>query len=80
MGQFFITFGEKSAGHPFVGGWIRIYADSRYQAEQKFIGAYPNALRKGVLNCSSVYSSERFLTTGMLARGNMGRYCHEIIK
>lgn len=74
MKNFFFTFGTIST-HPFVGGWIKVVARSREEAENFFADKFGRT-KIGALRCSLVYSEEEFARTGMEQYGNFGRFQH----
>lgn len=77
MAKFFFTYG--TSGQPFVGGWTEVEAPDSHAACMAFRAFHPDRI-DGVLNCSSVYSEEQFLKSGMSGPGgNFGRRCHETI-
>lgn len=77
METFYFTYGTD--GQPFVGGWTEIEAPTMEVACALFRAYHPDK-EKGLLNCSSVYTTAWFEKTRMNGPdGNFGRRCHERI-
>jgi len=76
MAKFYFTYGME--GHPFVGGWTEVIAETRDIACELFRLYHPN--KEGAfLNCSWIYSEEEFRKSRMSTDGNFGQFCHETI-
>lgn len=74
--RFYFTYGTE--GQPFYGGWTTVEAPDYRAACAAFRACHPDKIN-GLLNCSSVYDEERFMSSEMSASGNFGFCCHEII-
>lgn len=77
MARFYFTYGTD--GQPYVGGWTEVEAPDIHAACSAFRAYHPDK-DEGLLNCSSVYTEERFKRTEMAGpNGNFRRFCHEVI-
>lgn len=74
---FYFTYGFE--GHPHKGGWTEVIADSFDEAVNIFNVIHPTFDGCGV-NCSMIYSEERFKETTMYTTGNQGKRCLEKIE
>ena len=74
----FYTYGT-SERYPFCGGWVEVEANTMKQAHALYRAAYPDR-DPGILNCADYYTEEQFRRTGMMETGNLGAYCHRIIR
>lgn len=78
MPKFYFTYGLE--GHPFVGGWTVVEAPDMETAVKAFQVFYPDKIDT-FLNCSDVYTEDKFKNTSMSGeRGNFGKRCMEIIR
>ncbi len=76
--NYYFTFGTDER-YPYRGGWVQIEAESLNQACQIFRDHYPDKVQ-GILNCADFYTEAQFERTGMAQDGNLGSYCHEVIR
>lgn len=77
MEKFFFTYGTN--GQPFYGGWTEVIAPNYHLACEAFRAVHPDKT-EGMLNCSDIYSEEKFLQSKMSGpEGNFGHHCHETI-
>ena len=76
--NFYFTFGTDE-DQSFYGGWVKIIAEDKDQAYEKFRKCFPDR-EQGTLNCAFVYTEDEFKKTKMPIRGNYGFKCHEIIE
>ena len=77
MAKFYFTYGSE--GHPYAGGWTEVVADDLNTACAAFRLFHPDK-NPGWLNCCSVYPEEEFNKTTMAGpKGNLHRFCHEVI-
>ncbi len=78
--MFYITFGSE--GHVFVGGWLRVKADSMVEAIEKFKDYCGEEAinERGQYRYAFVYSEESFKETRMSEKGNFGAFEHEYIE
>ena len=79
MNTYYITFGYE--GHPYRGGWVKVHADSREEAEKLFVYHFGSKAKVdgGCLACACIYEEAFFLSTKMSKSGNYGAFCHEEI-
>ncbi|MDL2294668.1 hypothetical protein LJC60_08610 [Ruminococcaceae bacterium OttesenSCG-928-D13] len=78
MQKYYYTFGSDER-FPYQGGWVEVQATSFTEAHAKYRSRFPDILPR-CLNCSDYYDESRFEATGMLATGNRGAFCHEVIQ
>lgn len=77
METFYFTYGTD--GQPFAGGWTEVEAPNCKAAVAAFRMFHPDKT-EGLVNCSSIYSEDVFLSTEMAGpKGNFGKRCHERI-
>jgi hypothetical protein len=78
--KYYFTFARE--GQIYEGGWVIVEAENLNWATKKFIDRYglESQNRFGELRCAMKYTEEEFLRTGMDITGNLGKFCHEIIK
>lgn len=76
MCKFYFTYGTD--GQPFYGGWTEVDAPDGHAACAAFRAYHPDK-HEGLINCSSIYTEERFKETEMYRSGNFDRRCHEVI-
>ncbi len=74
--SYYFTYG--TSGQPYKGGWTRIDAPDLKSACDIFRFYHPDRV-DGFLNCSDVYTEDRFFETGMHKTGNFGKWEQEII-
>lgn len=77
MPKFYFTYGSDEK-FPFQNGWTEVHAENMGQAESFFRAAHPDKT-PGILNCSWVYTQEKFEETDCFKKGNFGAGCHEVI-
>ena len=76
--KFYYTFGLRPQ-FPYYRGWVVVIADNRDEADKKFRARFPDKNRD-TLNCSEIYTEERFSKT-IVAQGNHPEeFCHEVIE
>ena len=75
--KYYFTYGTE--GQPFVGGWTEVEAPNADIACAAF-RAIQHDKEPWILNCSSAYTEEVFLKSGMAGSdGNFRKFCHERI-
>ena len=79
LDTFYFTFGSSEL-YPFQGGWIEVIAPSRHLAFKTFKKHYPNREGSPFINCCDCYESADFKSTDMFTTGNLGAFCHAVIK
>ena len=79
MNKYYFTYGSDER-FPFFGGWTVVYANSRREAIAIFRAANPDREGSGCYNAASCYTEEEFAETDMGTTGNLGAYCHQILK
>jgi hypothetical protein len=72
---YYFTFGSDSSIQPFHGGWVRVWAKTKYAAIQKFNNMYP-PIDGELVRCAAIYSAKEFLGTSMPGNGNLGYFLH----
>lgn len=77
INDYYFTFGNNNT-QPFKGGWLIVRARSVGEAHKKFAIKYP-AIDK-IYSYSFFYKEEDFIKSGMMSKGNLGFFCHEIIE
>ena len=77
--KFYFTFGT-SEKYPYQGGWVEVIAPSRHLAFKTFKKHYPNREGSPFINCCDCYESADFKSTDMFTDGNLGAFCHAVIK
>ena len=77
MAIFYFTYGT-SEQFPYRGGWTEVEANTEREATCAFRAYHPDH-SPHCLNCSDVYTEERFKRTTMYTEGNFGARCHERI-
>lgn len=70
---YYFTFGI-SGNHAFNGGWVKVIATGKASAIQTFLKAYPRAAGSMTLHIADIYTAEEFANTGMLEKGNFGKF------
>ena len=78
MKPYYFTFGTGEE-YPFYGGWVKVMANDRGDACEKYRARFPDR-DEGFVNCAFIYSEPEFTQTRMAASGNYGFFCHEIIE
>lgn len=76
MQRYFFTMGSE--GHPYSGGWVEVYAESRSAAIEAYSIFHPK--KNGCVNCAFIYSEAEFRKTSMFLYGNFGKRCMECIR
>lgn len=60
MNAYYYTFGT-SPMFPYYGGWVKVYAETQAEADQKFRAKFPDRPgHEGILNCAFVYTQEEW--------------------
>lgn len=70
--NYYFTF-SASGNHAFVGGWVKVIAFGKADAIQTFLRHYPRKYGSA-LHCADLYTEEEFKKTGMMERGNFGKF------
>ena len=76
MEKFYFTFGTSDK-FPFRGGWVEVLAPDYNAAIKTFRSKHPD-VNEGIVNCSDIYTEERFMKTEMV-HDNLGDTCHEVL-
>lgn len=76
MEKFYFTFGTSDK-FPFRGGWVEVFAPDYNAAIKAFRSKHPD-VNEGIVNCSDIYTEERFMKTEMV-HDNLGATCHEVL-
>jgi len=77
--KFYFTFGTDKQ-FPYQGGWVKVVANSRGEACEKFRTRFPYR-NYNTINCAFIYSEDAFSKTIMAQGGGcLGEYCHEVIE
>lgn len=81
MSKFYFTYGTED--YPFYGGWSEVIAENEDQARSLFQLVHPNKVveghSSGCLNCAFVYDEVTFKATNMPVKGNLEKFCYEVI-
>lgn len=71
--NYYFTFGIGGS-HAFNGGWVKVIATGKASAIQTFLNVYPRAAGNATLHVADIYTEEEFAKTGMLEKGNFGKF------
>ena len=74
---FYFTFGSSEV-YPYQNGWVEVYAPNKKEAIKKFTNKFGYS-KDGFVRCCSYYSEKQMRETDML-NGNLGAFCHEVLK
>lgn len=77
--RFYFTFGTSEV-YPYQGGWVEVYAPNKRSAIEKFNNKF-GYTKDGFVRCCSYYSEKEMTEADMLdGSGNLGAFCHEVLK
>ena len=77
MPKYYFTYGTSN-NYPYQNGWTEVVAMNERDAIAKFRSVHPDR-SDGIINCSWIYTEEKFKQTLMFTKGNLGAKCHEVI-
>lgn len=77
MPRYYFTYGTSNS-YPYQNGWTEVEAKDEREAIEKFRRVHPDC-SDGIINCSWIYTEEKFMQTLMFRNGNLGAKCHEVI-